>query len=278
MAAAVAAEFDLALEAAPRFSVPGRVPAWPWRAPGGADRAGPGADARRLYAPGPLHEACRRGDVAAVAAALDAGADVDARDEARFRLRQRCEPQRSLRLHRRAGTRCSTSPPASSSCPSRRCSCSAARRWSCATRRVAAPRSASRDGSLSRPLLTRNAPPTQWGKAPVDWALQAEACAAVELLQRAAVARGVGAGRGEVAPLATCTEHHHGCTTAEMREQIAALTAAATGRQAATEKAERARGDAGTEAVSLPYDADSVRARLAAVRAAATAQVAPHRL
>ena len=83
MAAAVASGFDLALDAAPLFSVPGRTPEWPWRAPGGLDRAGPGAAPRRLYAPSALHEACRRGDVDAVTAALDAGADVDAADEAR---------------------------------------------------------------------------------------------------------------------------------------------------------------------------------------------------
>ena len=83
MAAAGQASFDLARDAAPLFSVPGRTPEWPWRAPGGVDRALGGAAARRLYPPGALHEACRLGDAAAVAAALDAGADVDARDEAR---------------------------------------------------------------------------------------------------------------------------------------------------------------------------------------------------
>jgi len=83
MAAAAEAAFDLALDAAPLFSVPGRTPEWPWRAPGGVDRALSGAAARRLYPPGALHEACRLGHAAAVAAALDAGADVDARDEAR---------------------------------------------------------------------------------------------------------------------------------------------------------------------------------------------------
>ena len=83
MAAADAAGWDLALDAAPLFSVPGREPEWPWRAPGGVDRASEGAAARRLYPPSPLHEAARRGDVAAVQAALDAGADVDALDEAR---------------------------------------------------------------------------------------------------------------------------------------------------------------------------------------------------
>ena len=118
---------------------------------------------------------------------------------------------------------------------------------------------------------------SQWGKAPVDWALQAEAHAAVEMLQRAACARGVGSGRGEVAPLATCTEHHHGCTNAEMAERLKELTAAALGRQAASERAERARGTE-TDAASIAYDAESLRARLAAVRAAAAAQVAPHRL
>ena len=110
----------------------------------------------------------------------------------------------------------------------------------------------------------------------MDWALQSESHETVKLLQRAAVARGCGAGRGEVAPLSTSTEHHHGCTNAEMAEQLKALTAAALGRQAATEKLERGRTTA-VDAVSIPYDANSVRARLAAVRAAAAAQVAPHR-
>ena len=113
----------------------------------------------------------------------------------------------------------------------------------------------------------------------MDWALQAEAHAAVALLRRAAVARGCGAGRGEVAPLATCTEHHHGCTNAEMAQRLAAITAQATARLAKAEKSDRERGGAGANAaVRLPYDADSLRARLAAVRAAAAAQVAPHRL
>ena len=62
-----------------------------------------------------------------------------------------------------------------------------------------------------------------------------------------------------------------------MVEQLVSFTAAAVGRLAATEKAERARGDAGTETARFSYDAESVRARLAAVRAAAAAQVAPHR-
>ena len=119
----------------------------------------------------------------------------------------------------------------------------------------------------------------QWGKAPVDWALQAEAHAAAALLQRTAAARGCGSGRGEVAPLATCTEHHHGRTNEEMAHRLAAVTAAVTSRLAKAEKSDRERGHTGTgAAVRLPYDADSVRARLAAVRAAAAAQVAPHRL
>ena len=112
----------------------------------------------------------------------------------------------------------------------------------------------------------------------MDWALQAEAHAAVELLRRAAVARGVGAGRGEAAPLVTCTEHHHGLTDAQMADRVAELTAAAVGRLAATEKSERARANAGSEHACFTYDAESVRARLQAVRAAAAAQVAPHRL
>jgi hypothetical protein len=107
----------------------------------------------------------------------------------------------------------------------------------------------------------------------VDWALQAEAHAAVAMLQRCAVARGCGAGRGEVAPLSTCVEHFHGATTAEMAVQLAELTAAAAARLASTEKAERSRGNAGSEAARFAYDADSVRARLAAVRAAAAAQL-----
>ena len=114
----------------------------------------------------------------------------------------------------------------------------------------------------------------------MDWALQAEAHAAVALLRSAAVARGCTSGRGEAAPLATCTEHHHGCTNEEMAQRLAAVAALATSRLAKSEKSDRERGAAGATgaAVRLPYDADSVRARLAAVRAAAAAQVAPHRL
>ena len=83
-------DVDTFLTSLPLFHVPGRTPRFAWRAPGDVDRASDGAAARRLYAPGALHEACRAGDLAQVVALLDARrADVDELDGVRRGARTR---------------------------------------------------------------------------------------------------------------------------------------------------------------------------------------------
>ena len=71
----------------PTWRIPGHDSTrFPWRAPGGVDRALPGAAARRLYLPGALHESCRKGDLDDVRARLDGGASVDEPDGGACRL------------------------------------------------------------------------------------------------------------------------------------------------------------------------------------------------
>jgi hypothetical protein len=68
----------------PLFNMPGRDSCrFPWRAPGNVDRALPGPAARRLYPAGPLHEACRRGNLGALEAHLAAGGSADELDGVR---------------------------------------------------------------------------------------------------------------------------------------------------------------------------------------------------
>jgi len=78
------------MDALPIWSIPGHDSTkFPWRAPGDVDRALPGAAARRLYVPPPLHESCRKGDADDVRARLDAGADVNEKDGVRVKSTQR---------------------------------------------------------------------------------------------------------------------------------------------------------------------------------------------
>lgn len=138
-------------EEVPLWHIPGRDACrFPWRAPGDVDRALPTQAARRLYPPGPVHEACRLGDLNALRAHLAAGGSVDALDGVRaqesFRIRVPPLPHPTSRrsgqgdhslLHYAAGYG---------------------------------------QEEVTRELLAAGAalePLDKWGKAPADWAIQA---------------------------------------------------------------------------------------------------------
>ena len=63
----------------------------------------------------------------------------------------------------------------------------------------------------------------EWGKAPVDWARQADRKDAVVALRVEAVHRGVVGGRGSAAPLSTFLEAALGKTEAEVRKYAYAM-------------------------------------------------------
>jgi len=172
----------------PLWHMHGRKPSpFTWRAPGDVDRAGPGPAARRLYLPGPLHEACRTGDLAAATALLDGGAGVDELDGVRL---SRPAPVRATRLTASQGGH-------------------TALHFAAGYQQAAA----------VKLLLARGAalePRDHWGNAPIDWTLMSGGGEPVRLLRAAALLRNEGAGHGKVAPLSTCCEHFYKCTDEEM--------------------------------------------------------------
>jgi hypothetical protein len=77
----------------------------------------------------------------------------------------------------------------------------------------------------------------QWGKAPVDWALESKSQECVKLLQAEACARNEGIGRGTAAPLSTLNEFFYGLTDAEMQVKIAEMNDKVAERSAQSKRA-----------------------------------------
>ncbi len=207
------------------WEIPGRAPCpFPWRAPGDVDRASEGAAARRLYLPSPLHESCRLGELAQVEARLDAGADVDELDGV-WQRGARHRPRALAALTRRARDQGDHTPlhfAAGYDQPE-------------VVKLLLSRGAALEKRDKARPAAPRQrrvpvsywpchvaGPRRQWGKAPVDWALQSLSPVCVQLMRAEAVKRGVGEGKGAAAPLQTMTEFFHGMTDEEMRDQIQA--------------------------------------------------------
>ena len=88
-------------------------------------------------------------------------------------------------------------------------------------KRDKARRAASQQRRVTARSLTTFPPCKQWGKAPVDWAMQSKSKACIKLMRAEAIARGVEGGKGKVAPLRTMIEHFHDCTDEEMEVFIA---------------------------------------------------------
>ena len=94
---------------------------------------------------------------------------------------------------------------------------------------------------IVRLLLERGAalePRDEWGKAPVDWARQADRKDAVVALRVEAVHRGVVGGRGSAAPLSTFLEAALGKTEAEVRKDMDAFARKAYDRYEAMDRRE----------------------------------------
>lgn len=90
-------------------------------------------------------------------------------------------------------------------------------------------------------LLERGAslePRDKWGKAPVDWARQADQTGAVTVLRIEAIHRGTTGGRGAVAPLATFLEHALGKTEEEVKKDMDTFSKQAYARYAAADHRE----------------------------------------
>ena len=93
-------------------------------------------------------------------------------------------------------------------------------------------------------LLNRGAllePRDAWGKAPVDWARQADQTEAVTKLRIEAVHRGTVGGRGAVAPLQTFLEHALGKTEEEVKRDMDAFAKDAYDRYGAMDQREKDR-------------------------------------
>lgn len=87
--------------------------------------------------------------------------------------------------------------------------------------------------------------PSQWDKAPVDWALLSKSKACVQLLCAEATARGVSGGRGQVAPLRTLNEFFYSLTDEEVAAKVHEMNdkvveRTAKGRQAGETRENRA--------------------------------------
>ena len=98
---------------------------------------------------------------------------------------------------------------------------------------------------IVRLLLERGAalePRDEWGKAPVDWARQADQADAVVALRVEAVHRGVVGGRGAAAPLSTFLEAALGKTEAEVRADMDAFARKAYERYEAMDRREAGEG------------------------------------
>lgn len=94
---------------------------------------------------------------------------------------------------------------------------------------------------IVRLLLERGAalePRDEWGKAPVDWARQADRKDAVVALRVEAVHRGVVGGRGSAAPLSTFLEAALDKTEAEVRKDMDAFARKAYDRYEAMDRRE----------------------------------------
>ena len=102
-------------------------------------------------------------------------------------------------------------------------------RWVCDTREEGG------RGTLTPPL------PSQWGKAPVDWALQSKSKACVQLLCAEATARGVSGGRGQVAPLRTLNEFFYSLTDEEVAIKVQEMNDKVVERTAKGRQAEASR-------------------------------------